>query len=557
LSCCFAIPKRRTRSCFRCQPEVDQSPCTQGSRIGGLAIRRGTVPDDVVRWLGILFDRMPAGIAAFGPEHSLLYCNQDWAHSVSQRLFVPKERITQGALVAELLPGSEAVLAALLGRVLAGESACVDAVSLESWSEAQEDTLVSYWDVAATPVGWCGQVVAALVLMHDVTERVEAHLALEQQAADRVRELSALRDVMTAVGASLDLRAIIERALERVLAVIYADVGAIHLVDEAGGPLHLAAVLGVPPGQVGGMSTEVARDGLAGWVVEHGEPLLVPNLADSPRPLLSLPATGSQTYLGVPIRAKGRTLGVISIVGEPGRRFSTGEVSLLATVADQVGVAIENAQLYRQAEHLAVMRERQRLARELHDSVTQSLYSLTLLAEAGRRLASAGELERVEEAVTRLGEIGHHALKEMRLLVYELRPLALQREGLVSAIQQRLDAVERRAGVEAALEVAGTIRLPEPVEEELYRIVQEALNNALKHSGATAVTVRIATGPERTEIEIADNGRGFDPEAVSRDRGMGLVGMQERAEKLGGSLAVQSAPGQGTRVTAWVTGHQP
>lgn len=107
------------------------------------------------------------------------------------------------------------------------------------------------------------------------------------------------------------------------------------------------------------------------------------------------------------------------------------------------------------------------------------------------------------------------------------------------------------------LDVAGTIRLPVPVEEELYRIVQEALNNALKHSGATAVTVRIVTSAERTEIEVADNGKGFDPDAVSRDRGMGLVGMQERAEKLGGSLSIQSAPGQGTRVTVWVSSHSP
>ena len=124
------------------------------------------------------------------------------------------------------------------------------------------------------------------MLMLDVTERVQAHLTLEQQATDRVRELSALRDVMTAVGASLDLRAIIERALECVLAVIHSDVGAIHLVDEAGGPLRLAAARGVPQDQIDVMSTEVTRDGLAGWVVEHGEPLVVPNLADGPRPFV-------------------------------------------------------------------------------------------------------------------------------------------------------------------------------------------------------------------------------------------------------------------------------
>jgi signal transduction histidine kinase len=286
----------------------------------------------------------------------------------------------------------------------------------------------------------------------------------------------------------------------------------------------------------------------AGWVIEHGEPLVVPNIATGLRPLLAVPAAGSQAYVGTPIRAKGRVLGVLSVVGETGRQFKAEEVTLLASIADEVGVAVENARLYQQAEQLAVMRERERLARELHDSVTQSLYSLTLLAEAGQRLAKAGDLERAKGYLIRLGEIAQQALKEMRLLVYQLRPLALQREGLVGALQQRLDAVEGRVGVEARLLTEGLVELPAPVEEGLYRIAQEALNNALKHAAATSVTVSICAKGERVELEVMDNGQGFDPDTVSDRGGMGLTSIRERAEKLGGSLTVLSAPGEGTRV---------
>jgi signal transduction histidine kinase len=195
-----------------------------------------------------------------------------------------------------------------------------------------------------------------------------------------------------------------------------------------------------------------------------------------------------------------------------------------------------------------VVRERERLARELHDSVTQSLYSLTLLAEASQRLLGGGDLERAMEYTGRLGEIAQQALKEMRLLVYQLRPLVLKREGLVGALQQRLDAVEKRAGVDARLLVEGTLDLPVVVEEGLYRIAQEALNNALKHASPRSVTLRIEAGDRWIRLEVEDDGRGFEPAAVRDHGGMGLTSMRERADRLGGSFSIVSAPGEGTTV---------
>lgn len=394
--------------------------------------------------------------------------------------------------------------------------------------------------------GELGQLAHAFDEMAESLEM--AHQMLEQRVADRTRELSALYDVMAVASASLDLETVLESSLDRVLAVMGSKVGTIHLFDETKGVLRLVAWRGVPPDLVAKIDLVPVDSGLAGWVIEHGEPLVVPNIATGLRPLLAVPAAGSQAYVGAPIRAKGRVLGVLSVIGETGRQFKVEEVTLLASIADEVGVAVENARLYQQAEQLAVMKERERLARELHDSVTQSLYSLTLFAEAGRDLVRDGELERVEGYLTRLGEIAQQALKEMRLLVYQLRPLALQREGLVGALQQRLDAVEGRVGVEARLLAEKSIELPATVEEGLYRIAQEALNNALKHAAATSVTVYIRAEDERVELEVIDDGQGFDPDTVSDRGGMGLTSMRQRAEKLGGSLTVLSAPGEGTRV---------
>jgi len=290
--------------------------------------------------------------------------------------------------------------------------------------------------------------------------------------------------------------------------------------------------------------------GLASWTVERGEPLIVPRIADTERPLHVLPARSDHAYVGVPMHARGRVLGVLSVVDKLGQQFTDDDISLLSSIADQIGAAVENAQLYEQAEQFAVMRERQRLARELHDSVTQALYSLVLVSEAGRRLAGAGDLQRAEQALCRLGEIGQQALKEMRLLVYELRPLSLRREGLAKALQQRLEAVERRAGVEASLTVDDTLDLSASVEEELYRVVQEALNNSLKHAGASAVEVQVRTIGGIIQIDVSDNGRGFNPETLVDAGGLGLRSIRERVGMLGGTVAILSAPGQGTIVRA-------
>ena len=218
---------------------------------------------------------------------------------------------------------------------------------------------------------------------------------------------------------------------------------------------------------------------------------------------------------------------------------------------NQAALAIENARLRVQAEQAAILQERSRLARDLHDSVTQLLYSLTLLVEAGRRLARSGDWARVDEALARLSQISQQAFKEMRLLVYELRPLALRRAGLVRALQQRLDTVERRAGIEATLTVDGNVELPARLEEELYHIAQEALNNALKHAAATTITVYILADERRIALEIRDDGKGLDLSTAGGRRRHGLAASRGGREA---GLATTITPcGQGTTASVTVS----
>jgi signal transduction histidine kinase len=156
----------------------------------------------------------------------------------------------------------------------------------------------------------------------------------------------------------------------------------------------------------------------------------------------------------------------------------------------------------------------------------------------------------VVDNIARLGETAQQALKEMRLLVYELRPLALEQAGLADALQHRLDAVEKRAGVDAQLRVNLDRDLPPIVENGLYRIAQEALNNALKHAEATTISVSLNTNDGCVEMEVMDNGKGFDPQAVQDQGGLGMISIRERATALHGESSITSTPGQGTRV--WV-----
>ncbi len=406
--------------------------------------------------------------------------------------------------------------------------------------------------VHGTPLTYRGRR-HVLAVVRDVTERVLAQQVLEQSVSARTRELSALYDVAAVASTSLNLATILERSLERVLEVMGCTVGGFYLLDESREVLHIAAWQGAPPAAVEEFQAIPRNHGFMGWVVDHGEPLVVRDVREHPQSLPFAAPNGDSTpgalaFAGAPVHAKGEILGALGVVSRPGRQFTAEEVALLASIADQIGVAAQNARLYQQAEQLATLKERERLARDLHDSVTQSLYSANLMVETTRRAAQAGDLREVEHYLLRLGDVNRGALKEMRLLLHELRPLDLEGEGLVGALQKRLDAVEARTGVEVRLRSEGDLVLEPAAQEALYRIAVEALNNALKHAGAASVTVQVRQVGGGVELAVVDDGHGFCPVEVENRGGMGLLTMRQRAERLGGTFEIHSAPGQGTKV---------
>jgi len=255
---------------------------------------------------------------------------------------------------------------------------------------------------------------------------------------------------------------------------------------------------------------------------------------------------GIRSLLAVPLRLRRSEVGVLLLLNSS-TRFSEIDLKIVKMFADQAAIALEYAHLSEQHERLTVMEERDRLARDLHDSVSQSLYAVSLYAEASARLISDGQVSKAAEKLRELRDSAISALSEMRLLLFELRPHLLE-EGLVSTLHARLSAVEEHVGLETELRYEGLGRLPAQIEEDLYGIAREALNNALKHAHASSILVELRQDGPVITLEIKDNGRGFDFEAGKKIGGLGLKSMEERARQLDGRLEVLSEEGRGTQV---------
>ena len=263
--------------------------------------------------------------------------------------------------------------------------------------------------------------------------------------------------------------------------------------------------------------------------------------------LAQIVAEPSSSEISLPLEVKGQSVGTLLLTCGS-EDCEEGDLRILRLFTETASAAIVHARFHEQHERIAVLEDRQRLAHELHDSVTQSLYGVTMYSEAASRLLDANQAGKAKSLMHDLQKAALEALREMRLLVFELRPPALEKKGLAGALQARLAAVEGRAGVKAEFLTAGPISLPGAIEKALYGIAQESLNNILKHAEATRISVELRQSESSASLEIADNGLGFDT-AVARQRGgLGLLGLEERAAAIGGLLFIDSHPGSGTLI---------
>ena len=374
---------------------------------------------------------------------------------------------------------------------------------------------------------------------------------LEKQVKIRTRHLSTLYEINSVASGLGNLYDVLDQILEITLLAIGCRSGSIHLLDEELKELDLVTYAGALEKLAPVMETIPTNN--AFWqAMEHSSnPLILPDLLEEP----SIPdairancGVFNRAYIGIPVRSKGKPLGLLSLFGASIMEYTIDDVTLFMTIADQIGERVERSRLMEQAEKAAVIEERQRLARELHDSITQLLYSQVLFSGAGLRELRQGKYDVAEQHFSRIDEAAHQALKEMRLLVYELRDTDYMNEGLVRVLQHRLDAVEKRSAIQVELIVDDEIELGEEIQRDLYYIATEALNNTLKHASASHVVVRISSLDNGIQLEVIDDGKGFDVEKMMKSGGMGLTSMEARADKIGGTLEITSNPGEGTCV---------
>lgn len=375
---------------------------------------------------------------------------------------------------------------------------------------------------------------------------------LAAQVQRRAEQLAVLNAIARSASASLDQAVSLpEVAAEIRRGFDYEQVD-LFLVDEETGDLTLAASDGWVALPRAGYRQHRSL-GLIGRAARSGQMLLVNDVTADPD-YLPLPERANvRAELAVPIMASERVLGVINAESPRSGAFSEEDARILTTVADVLAGALENARLYRKAQAAAVLEERNRLARELHDSVTQQLFSITLTVQAAR-MQLERDPRRVVIQLERLQETATAALAQMRALISQLRPPALRDQGLVAALQQHAQFLAHREGMVITLSVSGDERLARGIEQPIYRIVQEALNNVVKHANARNVQVTLAFTSERVQVGVRDDGQGFDPDAppAGDGRHFGLLSMRERAAEIGGTVQVRSALGCGAEVIVTV-----
>ncbi len=288
------------------------------------------------------------------------------------------------------------------------------------------------------------------------------------------------------------------------------------------------------------------RESITGWAAVEGTALLIPDVREDAR-YRQLFDTGTRSELAVPLKSKDKVIGVLNVESDRPADFDGSDVTVLQSLANQAAIAIENAVLYEQSQRSAALEERQRLARDLHDAVTQTLFSASLIAEVLPRLWERDPDEGVQR-LNELRQLTRGALAEMRTLLVELMPATLADAALRDLLRHLTEATIGRTRVEVELDVEGERAMSPEVKIAFYRIAQEALNNMAKHSGATHTALSLRSTSEQVTLRIADNGRGFDPGAVPVEH-LGLSIMQERAARIGADLTIESTPGAGTEIT--------
>lgn len=390
-------------------------------------------------------------------------------------------------------------------------------------------------------------VAAVASMAGNAIHRMLAAEELERMVERREKELEHIYQVTSAASQSLDQQQALRQALILTLNAVQAETGGIYLTETAGGGAGWVVTEGPYLNNTGCFEQVFPLD-LVNAALEQKQTQLAPTPNQETTASAQLCPCADGAVIALPMHSQDRVIGALVVRVPKDRQVIVEELTLLSFIADQLALVTENTRLHNLAEQAAVLDERSRLARELHDSVVQLLYSANLYTSSAQRWVAQSDLEKSSDHLQTIGLLLQQALKDMRLLVYQLRSSDLAQNGLTGALQSRLDAVERRAGIQVEFQPGSLAKLPERVEEQLYRIAIEALNNSIKHAQAARLWISIEQRIGCITLKIRDDGRGFNPAAPLNPGGIGLKSMRERAESLDGQLIIESTPGCGTTV---------
>lgn len=429
-------------------------------------------------------------------------------------------------------------------------------------SVSQPIGVIAVADEQAGTLGPDDERVLALLASGAVIGLENARFYREEQARRRESErrryvAEGLRDILAILNSNRPLQEILDYIVAQAGRLLGSDAVAIYQLQNEAGLLSIQAARGLPADYVAEADIPVDQSALGQAVVTR-RPVAVSDLAvalaedgdlqldPQQQALAARLANSYRALLVVPLVVKDEVYGDILLCYPEPRDFSEDEISLAVTFCDQAALAIENARLRAQVEEVAVAAERSRLARDLHDAVTQTLFSASLIAKAlpevWERFPDEGR-----RGLEELRQLTRGALAEMRALLLELRPAALTEAQLGELLSHLTEAMTSRTLVPIALKVEEICDLPSEVQVALYRIAQEALNNSAKHARASQVTVSLTCQPAEVVLSISDDGCGFDPSSISLDH-LGVSIMHERARSIGATLNIESQPGHGTRV---------
>ena len=533
--------------------------------------------DEERHLLQAVVENTPASIALFDGVHQRVrWANRRYHQTLDEPM---RSGEISGLTVADLYPDNmREEMVHIFQQVLDSGRAYVNP-ELRCQRPGSDGT---YWNWSLLPLPVDPASVPDLLLVaHDITDQVMARKRIEEMSAEaehradelhrahtemshQARELATLLDISHNVASTLLSQPLLDVVLDQIKVVIDYGAATVYTVEGDGitavayrGPLPEVEVLGfhIPMAHAPGFK-ELLQQRIPVIVDDiYGDAPFERTLMAAANAHFSHTLAGTRSWLGIPLTVKDRAIGMLRLDHPEANYFTVRAAQLALAIANQAAVAMENARLYEEARKVATLEERQRMARELHDSVSQALYGIALGTHAARE-----QLERAPQKLSGTLEyilnMSATAVAEMRALVFELRPESLEQEGLVAALTRQADAVSARAGVTMDLALCEEPNVSLDVKEALYRIAQESLHNIVKHAYAQSVSVSLCTEGNRVVLVVADDGRGFDPDGRFPGH-LGLRTMHERAVRLGGTLEIASRDGGGSKVRAIIPASPP